>query len=393
MSKLVGGFPVRPSVACAAWLVLLVSGGSAAAQAPLTADLAFEAWAENVRPDFARVRVLARFAEHVEHDVLGLRLEYRTEHRGKELTVSGLVVFPLDLEGPAPILVWNHGTIFSEHEAPSSWTSPVQLQVLPALKGMIVFLPDYVGYGVSADKVHPYVMREEVVGAVIDMVHAGRAFLDEEGVAYSDELYLFGFSEGGYVTLATAHELDNDPSHDLPVTEVHAVSGPYDLVHTSRLVLADEDYPVPAYVAFFYGAYNERYWKRPTTDFFIEPFAEAVAGYQSRESTLSALAGAMPQTVGELLEPGFRERLENGGEVEVKAALARNSVPPWKPRAKTYLYHGTADRDVPFELGETQHEAMLAAGADASQVQFIAFDGADHGATIVQALQRFLRAH
>jgi pimeloyl-ACP methyl ester carboxylesterase len=383
----------RLGIVCSATLgalVFLAGAAAAAPQVPIAPELRFEGWAEEVQPLVAGHGALSSFAPYVDHDVLGFRLEYMTTYRGLEVTVSGLVVFPIDIEDEAPILVWSHGTLFDERGAPSSWQHPVQAQLIPALHGMITFLPDYVGYGASAELLHPYILRDELVASVIDMIPAGRAFLEEQGVPFSDELYLWGFSEGGFVALATAHELDTNAAHGIAVAQVHAVSGPYDLLRTSSLILSDKTYPIPAYVAFLFAAYNDRYWKRPPSDFFVEPQAAMVARFQARKAGLGDLGGAMPETLGQLLSPTFTEQFENGGESEVKASLAANGVPPWAPGMPIVLYHGTADRDVPFPIGKQQYEAMLAKGADKDHLSFVAFEGADHSATIIKALRSFL---
>ncbi len=369
-------------------LALLASVLVAAPQEVRGYELQFEGWSEDLRPLVASSTSLAPYAGHVEYDVLGFRLEYSTIFRGEEITVSGLIVVPLDVEDEAPILVWSHGTLFDERSAPSSWRHPLQIQLMPALSGMITFMPDYVGYGASAELIHPYILNDCLV-SVIDMIHAGRQFLEEEGFPFSDELHLFGFSEGGYVALATAHELDTNAKHGLEVTQVNAISGPYDIFEAARLILSDESYPIPAYSALLLAAYNERYWHRPTTEFFQEPYADLMARFQSRKVGLGLLAGSMPSTIGQLMSPAFTSRFEGDGEVEVKAALKANAVPPWAPSMPVFLYHGTADRDVPLSVGEKQHKAMLAAGADARRLSFTVYEGAGHSATVFKAVRSF----
>lgn len=374
---------------CAVALGALLLGSGTVLAAPQEAlghELRFEGWADDVRPLVKSRGALAPFARHVEHDVLGVRLEYTTQYRGEQITVSGLVVFPMDLEGPAPILVWNHGTIFDEHSAPSSWTDPVRLQLMPALSGVITFMPDYVGYGASASRIHPYVLREDIVPSVIDMIHAGREFLEREGIGFTDELHIWGFSEGGYVALATGYELDTNREHGLAVTEVHAVSGPYDMVEAAHLILADEDYPIPAYAALLLAAYNERYWERPPSEFFVEPQAGLVARFQERKASLGMLAGGMPDTLGQLLAPSFQTDFEGDGEEAVKEGFRVNSIPAWAPSMPVSLYQGTHDIDVPMGIGKKQHAAMLAAGADAEHLSFTLFEGADHQATVLRAM-------
>ena len=375
-------------------LVQALAGSiTAAPQEALEHELVMEGWAEEVQPRIARIGGMAALAKFVDHDVLGFRLNYSTIYRGEKITVSGLVVYPIEFEQPAPILVWTHGTIFDERSGPSSWKSPALVQLMPAMHGMITFLPDYVGYGATADRVHPYILREDITPSVIDMIHAGRQFLQAEQIAFGPELYVMGFSEGGYVAMDTARELDTNPKHGIALTAAHAVSGPYDLHVTASLILNDPSYPTPAYMGFMMGAYNERYWNRDLGHFLNEPYDAAVTRFQSGDMRLGAMASSMPGTIGELLAPSFAADFKGDGELEYKRALQANDIPLWSPSMPLHIYHGTADRDVPFDVGKGYYEDMLAAGADATKLSFHAYEGANHSATVVKAVLAFLESN
>src|SRR3712207_9335251 len=71
-----------------------------------------------------------------------------------------------------------------------------------------------------------------------------KEFLKKENIAFNDNLFLAGYSEGGYVTLAAAQEIENNPEHNLKLTGAAAGAGGYELTemlktrseeHTSEL--------------------------------------------------------------------------------------------------------------------------------------------------------------
>ncbi len=377
-------------------LCLPLLGGLAHAQATVSHELAFEAWAEDVAPTFAGSS-LSSFADYVEHDVLAIRIEYQTTYRMQQVTASGLIAFPMDLEDledPAPVVVWAHGTLFDENGAPSSYGDAHHLGLVPALGGMITLLPDYTGYGSSADLIHPYIMRDDLVHSVIDMIHAARDVLAREDVPCQDEVMLWGFSEGGFVALAVAQELEANAEHGLTLAETHAVSGPYSLLESANVILEDETYPIPAYVAYLFASYNDRYWQRPLTEFFVAPYADIVERFQRRKIGLGQLARSMPDTLGALVKPEFVERYRTAGEeARLKASLDGNSVPPFGPRAPVFLHHGTADRDVPIAIAQRQFAAMMEAGADPELLTLATYEGLNHGQTAYRALRVFLDRH
>jgi pimeloyl-ACP methyl ester carboxylesterase len=71
--------------------------------------------------------------------------------------------------------------------------------------GYIAVLPDYIGYGDSTAKLHPYLHASTLASATVDMNRAARTFLalPDINMARNGQFFLTGYSEGGYATLAT----------------------------------------------------------------------------------------------------------------------------------------------------------------------------------------------
>ena len=68
-------------------------------------------------------------------------------------------------------------------------------------RGFITAIPDFLGLGVS-EMMHPYMVSISSATAVVDMIRAGMYLCDSIDVSVSDQLFLSGYSEGGYVTMA-----------------------------------------------------------------------------------------------------------------------------------------------------------------------------------------------
>ncbi len=164
--------------------------------------------------------------------VQAYRLTYLTlDGSGQEILASALVVLP---QKPAnslsPVFSYQHGTLTKEAEAPSNLADVGSPEVILASLGYIVLSADYVGYGASKGASHPYLLSGPSASAVIDMLTAARYWRQTQHVLDNKQLFLAGYSEGGYVTMATQRALQSGSStlrND--VVSVAPGAGPYDV--------------------------------------------------------------------------------------------------------------------------------------------------------------------
>jgi hypothetical protein len=136
--------------------------------------------------------------------------------------------------GPRPIVLYAHGTNTAKMLNIADITDPsntegVLIAAMFAAQGYIVVAPNYAGYDVSTLGYHPYLNAEQQSGEMIDMLTAARAALPKTmSSATSDggKLFVTGYSQGGYVALATQRALQ---AVGATVTGVAGMSGPYAL--------------------------------------------------------------------------------------------------------------------------------------------------------------------
>ncbi|MBK7509310.1 MAG: prolyl oligopeptidase family serine peptidase [Comamonadaceae bacterium] len=144
--------------------------------------------------------------------VTSYRLTYVTQDGyGNDIVASGLVSVPVKEPGsPSPVLSYQHATIFKDAQAPSNNVVPAEPTVILASLGFIVQAADYVGFGASKAGQHPYLLSAPTAAAVTDLLTAARTWRHNASVIDNGQLFLVGYSEGGYATMAAHRAL---PGH------------------------------------------------------------------------------------------------------------------------------------------------------------------------------------
>lgn len=322
------------------------------------------------------------FSPLVQYDVTFYRILYNTTYKGREIEASGLLAVPLNTPAVPALLSAQHGTMFKQSDAPSNFPATFSGFELFGAAGYVAVIPDYIGYGASSDIFHPYYDEEHSVRTVVDMLKAAKYFLQQEEIATNGNLFLVGYSEGGYVTLAAQKEIEANPAHDLELTAVAAGAGGYDLTGFLNTIATTPSYVDPSFLAFIVQSYNISYdWNRPLSDFFREPYATTIPtlfdGTRIREEINAGLTNAPAS----LFSPTFYADLQNpAGETALKQALASNSLLDWVPESPTRLYHGTDDEAVFFHTSETTYQTFIAKGAE--NVTFTPIPGGMHRTSI-----------
>ena len=304
------------------------------------------------------------------------RLVYTTTYNGKQINASGAIAIPVCPARSPAIVSYQHGTMFANRDAPSESNSA---DVFPLFNDYIIFVPDYIGYGESKNILHPYFIYEPCTTPVIDMIKAGKKYLDDNHIPYDhDKLFLTGHSEGGYVTVAVQKELEQNPVDGLKVTASAPSAGPYDVELIGNLILRENTYPSPAYLILIFSVYNNFYWQRPLTDFFLPDYASNVMNLLSGNYNEDEINLRLTSNLSWLLEPTFLTDYRDGGEREIKEAFKLNSVYNWAPHTPTRLYHGTIDNLVPFEVSQKTYQSFISNGSDTSVVKLVPIPGIGH---------------
>ena len=142
--------------------------------------------------------------------------------------------------GPRPVLLYAHGTTI---EKGYNFASPANgetalIAAMYAAQGWIVVGPSYVGYESSTSSYHPYLNAEAQANDMVDALRAARKAFPNIGATPSDKLFLSGYSQGGFVAMATAQAMQTTYKDEFKVTALGGMSGPYSIVNTLKTVFA-----------------------------------------------------------------------------------------------------------------------------------------------------------
>jgi len=320
------------------------------------------------------------FSLFLRYDISVYRIVYETvDTENKPVLASGAVVVPRE-QDPLPLISFQHGTITKEEDAPSYFSSvEYHTAAIYSSAGYIIALPDYLGYGSSKHLDHPYEHGHSLATASRDMLRAFREFdkTNQEFTA-NNNLFLTGYSQGGYATMALLKLLEEKHSDEFMVTAATAGAGAYNKSEFARHILEWNGELVHMNnFLWVLETYNRVYnLNRPLNYFYNEPYLENIeAGGVFENTELN------PQN---LFTDTFREGILKGTDSDFIEVLADNDNYNWKPFSPLQLYHGTDDDFVFYFNSETAMEAMSDLGAN--QVELIPVEGGDHYTTVMDFL-------
>ena len=286
--------------------------------------------------------------------------------QGRTVTASGLVSVPVKAAGArSPVISYQHGTIFKDAEAPSNHAVAGEAAVIMASLGYIVVAPDYVGYGVSKGAEHPYLLAAPSAAAVLDLLTAAKSWRRSQAIADNGQLFLAGYSEGGYVTMA-AHRAMQAGTNGGTSTNPHLATlvaavpgaGPYHLGVTMDELLrhVKDEHPV-------LGA-------------LISPgFLRNLGSTVRKEVRRLLLRGIVPDDADVSFQATFLDTYMADDE---EAMERQSNVHDWRPDAPVTLFHGRDDQTVPYASATRTLQAMQARAVPQVSLTDCAAVPADH---------------
>ena len=283
---------------------------------------------------------------------------------GNLVQASGLISVPQKAAGTTtPLLSFQHGTVFHDSEAPTNNDYYDIVSAMLASMDFIVTTPDYIGYGASATLLHPYLHAESTSKATVDLLRAAKQWLSQNNIAINDQLFLAGYSEGGYATLATHKTVQEQYSSEFTVTASSPGAGPYDLLTTANTYLSSTNLPYAPYIGFIFKAYDDVYAYNRIGDIFQAAYVTPIDNYYYGAYTGAQIDAALTNVTANLFEATFLSNFLGAGETQIKADLMANNLYDWRPDAPVRLFHGMEDIDVPYANATTTVTTMQSNGA------------------------------
>ncbi|MGB9110145.1 MAG: prolyl oligopeptidase family serine peptidase [Telluria sp.] len=212
--------------------------GQAASVAVNVGGLSLTTLAPNVLAGFleaAQTGTLA-VAGQPQCSVSVYRVHYNTVGGAGEPTDASAAVFVPTGTGNScsnsrPVLLYAHGTSLQKSYDMADIANNTEARLAAAVfaaQGFIVVAPNYAGYGGSSLSYHPYLDRVQESADMLDALRAARSSFTAMGARDSGKLLVTGYSQGGYVALATQRAMQ-EAGAEFTLAAAAGMSGPYAL--------------------------------------------------------------------------------------------------------------------------------------------------------------------
>ena len=318
-------------------------------------------------------------SKYINYGVSLYTITYNTTYKGENIKASGLVAFPETINN-VPILNFNHGTTSLHRDAPTEDLFQYSFFSNAASAGYIFVIPDYLGFGVSDDILHPY-YRSDITGStIVDMLRATKELAEIEGYNFNGDVFLSGYSEGGFATMSAHRTLEENNSYGLNLVASAPAAGGYDMTGMLNYFLSLSTYHQPYYLAYVAISYKNSYdWGLQLSDIFNEPYASLIPQYFNGQYSGGEINSVLSYSINLLLNENFRNNFYTDPSLNVVVeAFEENSFNQWVPKTKMFMYHGTADITVPYQNSIDTYNNFIANGVNSSLVEFIPLESQTH---------------
>ena len=324
------------------------------------------------------------------YNVTIYHVTYKTIYKGDSIVVSGVVYLP-DTEETVSTVSFQHGTIGSDAEAPSNLgLGDGQNILLSALAstGVVALAPDFIGFGSSVELMHPYYVEDMTATAVINAIYASRQLAEQEEISIDNELYLAGYSQGGYATMATHKYYEENEVSYYDLKASFPSSGGYDIKAFQEYFFSLETYHQPFFMAYVAQAYVESLDLGDLSDYFNEPYATNIPGYFDGSMSGGQINDQLTDVIADLVNNDLLENIDTKEEYAyIGEAFVDNSPIDFVPQIPIFMYHGDADITVPYQNSVDVYNQFIANGASTDVVTFTTLEGGTHGTGVVPYLE------
>jgi len=309
-------------------------------------------------------------APEVLYDIAMYKILYNTiDPNGNEVIASGVIGYPKNSVQAFPMISWQHGTEVKRDNVSSNDGFDI-LSLWLTARGYIYLEPDYLGLGES-EILHPYCLKEPSAWTTIDLIRAVQTFFDNnEGYYYypiksNGDLILFGYSEGGYVTMASHMMIEQQNLDEFNLLASFPMAGPYDLSGIMvDLMLTYESYGEPYYLPYVLVPYITYYEMGLLNEYFLPEYAEMFEYLFNGNYSGSYINSLMPDIPIEVLRPELISDFSNNLNHPLRLNLSENNLWDWTPQADMHMYHGMGDELIPYENSQIAYDTFIDNGSD-----------------------------
>ena len=317
---------------------------------------------------------------------------YRSvDPQGYPVELSAIVYIPdTALDGSRSltgICLANHGTIASNAECP---TRQAQFEGAFAWKNYAIVMPDYYGFGVSANRPQAYLDPETTARGNIDAYLAAVQLLQDRKVRIPGKLFSFGYSQGGFNSMANLKYVSQHPELHVTFEKVMCGGSPFDVELTWEAYTQGTFRNAIAFVPLTLVSMNEsQRLGLNYADLFkgslLDHWQDWILSKQYSLSSINTKLGTNDLSV--IMNDGFMTRTGDAYDAIMQVCRRYSLTSGWVPPSDTkiILYHSRQDDTVPY----ANLTAMKAFLDQVAPGRYTLYEGDDGGH--VNAVIRFVR--
>ena len=305
------------------------------------------------------------------------KIPYTTQdEEGNEVAVSGLFVIPTGLPDVVnstlglSMVADDHGTIFANVEAPTviadnTGAPDGSAIILTSIGGFATLQPDYFGFGDSNKHYHPFVLKDSLANATVDFIKQVKIFAGDNNITLNNQLFLTGYSEGGYASMATLKKIEEEQLSDLNVSLAVPMAGPYALKTMADGILSQSSVGVPSFVAniaYSYAKSNNQEINKLINEPYASKLATLFNGDLNRTKIDPELTTVTTGEDGLFVQSFVTDYFANENHW-FKEAVTQNSLHTWTATTPVRLVHCEGDDVIPYSISELTLATMQTMGA------------------------------
>ncbi len=304
-------------------------------------------------------------------------IRYRTkDSKNQDIIASGVIAYPSNKKITGVTSV-QHSSLFLKSQAPSRQL--LHFELAPVLFKQVVFMSDYIGFGETEHLFHPFFHSNSTAQSCIDMIRAGKEYLQSIRFPVPEEISLIGYSQGGNATLALLKKIEEIPATDLKVKQTFAGGGAYDLEATYNCFLNQNYISQPAFIPYLLlGLNTGNHLQLAWNEIFISPY-QVISLFDGKQD-LPEINSRLGHRLENILSPAFFLPEKNNSIKKLERALKQNSLVDWTPNSSITLMHSPDDTYVPYLNAEHAFQSFRRHGC---KVNFVSLQG-DHGDAGIQ---------
>jgi len=301
------------------------------------------------------------------YDVKVFSVDYETtDPNGNSVIASGAVYYPEGKDEPLSLISGQHGLTIKRSEVASLIPIYGYLGLFGASIGYAAIQPDYLGLGNSTFPYYP-VYQKTNGKVLLDMVEGMQAFSCENDIELNENLFVIGYSNGGYNSIAMHDALSKNPrSFDIDASVI--IAGYFDLERDSNFTLPQR-LERPSWAIYHPYVINRTYNLNIIDKIIREPYVSRLDDLFDGEKEALVIDNSLTTYTHQLFTPEYLNEYSSLAIFDsYKSAIKENSLLETKLSGDILLIHSKEDEIVPYSQSEKFYASAISSGTKAELV-------------------------